>query len=363
MKKGQNCFKEKIMILAIILIQSIRYFPFKFGGWNQIQLSLNYSYGFVQRAFLGSVLNVCSRIFHIPWGYMRYLYGIGTMLIFSVLMIGILCKSLQMNLGDETKRKFFYGMALVFFMGPGWNTYYSNFALTDIWLPMLSILGVYTIIKGRCIWIAMIVSGVCILIHPAYVFLYFNFILATLAYKVFIQDKKFSKKHIILSVLTFVFTSLLFLYMMFFSHAKAGVTIEQVMGRTAEFVSKSVEEISNHEPTIAGYLFREGSVTGVQFVIQEYWLLFIVMLFMFSPFIYEVYKYWRTLIRHAKENASRNWWLYVLLPLGIATTIPMYIMHNDYGRWTYAVFFYEFGIIWMLNMIKDIHAEYATSRT
>lgn len=360
MNKKKNGLKFLLLLQVIMVIQVIRYFPFKFGGWNQIQLSLNYSYGFVQRAFLGTVLDVCSNILHIPWGYMRYVYGIGTMLIFTALVLGIFYKALQINMADEIKKSFFWGMAFLFFVGPGWNTYYSNFALTDIWLPMLSIVGVYFIIKDKSTWIALIMAAICILIHPAYVFLYFNFILAAFAYKVFIQDKQWNKRHIAWSVVTFVFNSALFLYMMFFSHAKDGVTIEHVMERTAEFVSKTVEEVSNHEPTIAGYLFREGAVTGIQLVIQEYWMIFVVMLILFSPFIYEVYRYWKALTLHAKEGKCKNWWLYALLPFGIITSVPMFIMHNDYGRWTYAVFFYEFAIIWLLNMTKDDNADYAT---
>ena len=39
----------------------------------------------------------------------------------------------------------------------------------------------------------------------------------------------------------------------------------------------------------------------------------------------------------------------------------MYIMHNDYGRWTYAVYFYEFAIVWLLNLLNDTHAKKATN--
>lgn len=355
----QSEYREIVLIIIIILIQAIRYFPFKFGGWNQIQLSLNYSYGFVQRAFLGSILDICSKVFHIPWGYMRYLYGIMTMLIFTLLILKILYETLHMSLEDKTKKNFFYGMALIFFVGPGWNTYYSNFAVTDIWLVILSICSMYVIIKGQYIWMALITSVICVLIHPAYVFLYFNCVLSVFAYKILLS-KKPTLKYMIWGGITFIVNCALFLYMMFFAHAKTGITIEHVMRRTAEFVSKSVEEISNHEPTIAGYLFREGNVTGVQFVIQEYWLIFIVMLALFSPFIYEVYRYWKILVRHAREIKCKNNWLYAIFPLGIVTTIPMYIMHNDYGRWTYAVFFYEFSVIYLLNIIKDDNADYAT---
>ena len=48
--------------------------------------------------------------------------------------------------------------------------------------------------------------------------------------------------------------------------------------------------------------------------------------------------------------------------MGVLTVIPMYIMHNDYGRWTYAVFFYEFMWIWVLNLIQDTNAHEAAKR-
>lgn len=360
-KNNRNKLEYIVCLGIIIIIQAIRYFPFKFGGWNQIQLSLNYSYGFVQRAFMGTVLDVISKVCNIPWRYMRYLYGIGTMLIFTLLLIIIVWKSLQISQKDDIMSTFFKGMSILFFVGPGWNTYYSNFALTDVWLPILSIFAVYLIVKDKCFVGVVATTIICVLIHPAYVFLYFNFVLVMYVYHIFIQDDLKKRRNIIKGCVCFVLTSAMFIYMMFYAKATAHVNIDHVMSRTAEFVSKSVEEISNHKPTIEGYLFREGTVTGVQYVIQEYWLIFLVMMVMLSPYIYEVSIYWKNVSDNAKKNREKNWWIYMLIPLGIITTVPMYIMHNDYGRWTYAVFFYEFGIIWLLNMINDKNVVYATN--
>jgi hypothetical protein len=76
------------------------------------------------------------------------------------------------------------------------------------------------------------------------------------------------------------------------------------------------------------------------------------MIVMLSPFIYEVFKYWKYVINEAKA-CGKNGIFYGLIPFGFLTTVPMFIMHCDYGRWTYAVFFYEFSCIWILNLLND----------
>lgn len=351
--------KFLMILIAIMAVWAVSLFPFKFGGWNQIMLAFSYRFGFIQRAFIGSLIDLVSTVFHIPLKYMRYIYGVGTVGIFTAGALLLVNKTLNYFTNDGAMKRFFKGMALVFFMGPGWCTNYNNFALTDMWLPMVSLIGVYAVIKGKHLWISLITTIVCVLIHPAYVFLYFNLVLAAFLYKVFIEKGETNKKSLIWLVIVAAAGSVLFLYMMFFSHARAGVTVDEVMHRAAVVVDKSVEEISNHEPTVRGYLIRDGGESGVQLVFDSYWLLFIVIVVMFSPFIFEVYKYWRDVYRDAKENKAKGYVLYALMPLGILTTIPMYIMHNDYGRWTYAVFFYEFTIIWLFNMLRDNHAKKA----
>ena len=349
-----------IILIGIMAIWAVALFPFKFGGWNQIMLAFSYRYGFIQRAFIGSVIDLISTVFHIPLRYMRYLYGIFTMGVFTVGALFLVYKALKSSENDGVANCFYKGMALAFFMGAGWCTNYNNFALTDMWLPMISLIGVYAVIKGRHVWISVITTIICVLIHPAYVFLYFNLVLAAFLYKTFMEKGKTEQKNLIWMAVVFLIGSILFLYMMFFSHAKAGVSVDDVMQRAAVVVDKSVEEISNHELTVRGYLIRDGGDSGIQLVINSYWLLLVVMIVMFSPFIFEIYRYWRTAYKEAKNNRGTTAIFYVLLPLGIITTIPMYIMHNDYGRWTYAVYFYEFAIVWLFNLLGDNPVRKAT---
>lgn len=357
MKVNRDNRNFLIILIGVMSIWAVSLFPFKFGGWNQIMLAFSYRYGFIQRAFIGSVIDLVSTVCHIPLKYMRYIYGISTLGIFTLGALFIAYKALEMSNGDKTANRFYKGMAIVFFMGPGWCTNYNNFALTDMWLPMVSLVGVYFIIKGKYVWVSIITTAICVMIHPAYVFMYFNLILAAYFYKIFREN---DKNNIAWMFIVFATGSFMFLYMMFFSHARGGVTSEEVMQRAAVIVGKSAEEIMNHEPTVRGYLMRDGNVSGVQLVINSYWLLLIVIILMFSPFIFEICRYWTNAYKEAKNSGVRGCAVYALLPLGAFTAIPMYIMHNDYGRWTYAVFFYEFAIIWLLNLLNDSNIKKAT---
>lgn len=345
--------KFLLVLLCIIVVWTVRLFPFKFGGWNQIMLAFSYRYGFIQRAFIGSCIDVISTAFHIPLKYMRYIYGIVTMLIFTSVMLLYAYKSQSKNGMDSQVKIFLQGLMLLFLLGPGWNTNYNNFALTDVWLLIVSITGMRAVMHEKNIWLAIVAAIMGELIHPAYVFLYFNLILVVFCYRVWIDDKRNNHKIFAYLIITFIVDAILFIYMMFIAKAKPGVNLEEIMNRAAAITNKTVPEISNHAITVKGYLLREDNVNGIQFVINSYWLLFVVMILVFSPFIYELFKYWRNIVKNAKLDSKIKATTYALMPFGIITTIPMYIMHNDYGRWTYAAFFYEFAIIWMLNYVED----------
>lgn len=352
-----------LIILGIMIVQAIRYFPFKFGGWNQIQLSFSYAYGFIQRAFLGTILDIISSLFHIPLKYMRYIYGIGTVALFSAVILLILYKVMTSAKIKLESKSFLAWLGILFMIGPGWSTYYNNFANTDVWLLLVSLFGVYFVVNNKCLPLVVLISSIGILIHQSYVFMYFNLILVFFLYKwMTCEEKNTAKRYFAWGAVTFVVCSGLFLYMQFFSRAASDITMEYVMNRTAEFMDETISGIQNHESTISMYLFRNGGMdpfTGI----KEYWTILIAIILVYSPFILEVICYWKAFIKKAKQEKQTKYGLYMLYPFGILTAIPLYIMHVDYGRWTYGVFFYEFALVWILNMIGDNNAEYATQVT
>lgn len=391
------------VIFATMVAQAIRYFPFKFGGWNQIMLSFSYRYGFIQRGFLGTILDVISTVCHIPWGYMRYIYGIFTVSFYTIIYLYIIYKVLENEKNVDVKF-FFKGLALAFFMGPGWVANYSNFALTDVWIEMCSLFAVYLLAKNKHVWLSVVVCCIGVLIYPAYVFTYWNLVLAFLVYQAFVMPKKpHNTKRFVLLIVNLLCVGSLFVYVQFYAHVKEGISLDYVIERTAEFVDKSEEEVaSNHGGTITSFLFKnmpisgevetakeavltdeedikpneevpetntnsnlfismvERIFTGWHFYIWEYGLLLVAMAILFAPFFYEIYKYWRLVAGYAKENRTKLYWFYGVLPFGGLTILPCYLVLNDYGRYTNGAFIYEFAIIWLLNRIRDENVVQAT---
>ncbi len=360
--KNDSNMKFLILLFMIMVMQAIRYYPFKFGGWNQIMLSFTYRYGFIQRAFIGTILDIESTLFHIPLKYMRYIYGIFTVGLWSYMCITI-CRKAISGQEELDVKVFLKGLSIAFLIGPGWVSYYSNFAITDTWLVMVAILSVYLIATDKYVFGTVLLSIVAELIHPAYVFLIFNLMMVITAYKVlFKKEKKIDLKYAIVFIVNAIAVSVFFLIMFWFAHARDGITIEYVMERTAEFVGKSVQEIENHRPTISGYLFREGEENGIRCLLQSWGLLIVGMAIVFFPFFYEIYRYWSSVYQVAKENKIKYSWYFSLVPFGVVTLIPMYVMQNDYGRWTHTGLIYEVGVIVTLLFMKDKNVTEGTKR-
>lgn len=364
MKKIQSDSNMKflILILMIMVMQAIRYYPFKFGGWNQIMLSFTYRYGFIQRAFIGTVLDIESTLFHIPLKYMRYIYGIFTVALWSFICLMISGKAIATT-NDKQIHNFLKGLSLAFFIGPGWVSYYSNFGITDVWLALISILVVYLVIKEKYIYATIILVMIAELIHPGYAFLFFNFPMIIIVYKAMIVKDKFDAKYVWLFGINALAASALFFILFLFAHAKDGVSIEYVMERTAEFVGKTVEEIENHRSTINDFLFRAGDGDGgIRCLIQSWGFLIVGMIIAFLPFFYEIYKFWFSAYCVAKENKMKYPYYYCVIPGGVITLVPVYIMQNDYGRWTHAGLIYEVGIIVAMIFMKDKNVLEGTRR-
>ena len=54
--------------------------------------------------------------------------------------------------------------------------------------------------------------------------------------------------------------------------------------------------------------------------------------------------------------------VFFVIPFGTVTLVPVYIMQNDYGRWTHAGLIYEVGIIVVMIFMKDKNVLEGTKR-
>lgn len=87
-------------------------------------------------------------------------------------------------------------------MGPGWVANYSNFALTDVWIEMCSLLAVYLLAKNRGLWLTVVICCIGVLIYPGYVFTHWNIVVVFIFYKAFVVPKKgVDKRHLMRMVI------------------------------------------------------------------------------------------------------------------------------------------------------------------
>ena len=126
-------------------------------------------------------------------------------------------------------------------MGSGYTTWFSEdlFGHSDVWLIILTIIALWAILKDNY-EVAVLISVICMLIHQAYIFMYFNAILLALAIKFVYDDSK--RKRIILNVFLLIAScSLLFIYLQFFSGVKPGIDYEYVRERSTSILGDSWE--------------------------------------------------------------------------------------------------------------------------
>jgi len=363
-------YKVPLLYLFIIAVQVIRYTPFKFGGWNHIQMSFSYSYGFIQRGFLGTVIELISTICKISSSTTRVIFCCFGELLFLTSIIFFFLKTIKLASNTTLSRgNLLLGLSILFLIGPGWSTYYYNFGHSDIYLISLTLFACYLLITDFMSFLIIPITALCVLIHQGYIFMFLNIILVLLIYKVLYLSNiaQHKKYYLILFVISLLLCSILFVYLQYYSHARDGITVKYVQERAANFVHTSVRKIG-YDDEIKVCLFRgnyHDSLRGL----RAYWLHAIVAILLYSPFLLSVVTYWKDVTKKSlsgideqiKPMKVQNIF-YFIIPWGFVTTLPLYVMQYDYGRWTYAAFLYEFMVIYIFNFLGDSNFISATER-
>ncbi len=330
----------------IMLWKAFQQAPFVPCKWNSVMLSFSYRYGFIQRGFLGTIIDVLSDIFPISSYMILKLFQYFTMMMFFLVISVIVVWSIDKW---NNNKKVYFVIAMGYVMGSGYTTWFSEdlFGHSDVWLIILTIIALWAILKDNY-EVAVLISVICMLIHQAYIFMYFNAILLALAIKFVYDDSK--RKRIILNLfLLIVSCSLLFIYLQFFSGVKPGIDYEYVRERSISILGDSY--IDSWEAETKNYWFHGKTPYPFTQGLQQSGKWAIYEIVFMIPMIIEIGKYWRVILSNTKDKIKKC--IYFATPLGIITTLPLFVMHCDYGRWFHALYFYEAIAIWLVNLISD----------
>ncbi len=345
--------RKKFMGLLLFLSVVLFFYSYddKVTAYNTTLYAFTYKYGFISRAFIGSLYHAIDRL--VPWDMISYehslLYTRIVTALFYVLLF-IFFRFILKRLPRETVK---YGelilTAYVIFAVPMFACR-KNFGRVDIYLVGLSLLGVMLIVSRRARWLLIPIVMACVCIHQGYVFMFFNIILVLLIYS-FCTPGTESRAHFFragfLFAVCFLAGSALFLYFEFFSRTNGEAFVEEIIANATKLSYKG----DYHETLI------DHEILGIDLAAEEWdfhkenFVQFPIYLVLLSPLVWMLCRLIKGIMSRARTVSDKIKYFFVCF--GPLTLLPSYILKVDYARWTFAVFTYYTLVILALLAMKD----------
>lgn len=338
-------YQLELIIAGMLLIYLIMYMPLIDDtiGWCITPYALTYKYGFISRGLVGSII----RIF-VPNLTLKAIYliiALNTLVLcaVTVMFVGMVRKYVVAN--SDIAMQY---MALMFVVNPGsvaFLFYWGNYGRFDLFMIIILLIAAMLMMKNKCLWIIPIISVGGILVHQAYVFMYFPAIIVLLLYLAYVKHNNIAK---IVFYVTMVTTCAAFLYMQFCS----GVTGYDYAGMMAE-INNTTDlpgEFIEDDMMVRLEYFTSVFDTIRPFVIEPLRKNLIKIAFVFviiSPMIVLMVRVWKDFIE------GRSKWLLIIPLSSFIGMIPKFLMTNDYGRDFSAIIISQFVMMLTLYAVND----------
>ena len=360
--------KRRTNFILLLGVFAFILFCYSYGSkvtsYNTTLYAFSYRYGFISRAFIGTLYQGIGRIFGLDMLHYRSALLFtqvvtGLFFLVSFIFFSFIYKWTK---PENIKYTEFLIILLTLLTIPMFSSKY-NFGRVDIYMFGLSLLGAMMIISKSCEWLLIPIVAVSCMVHQGYVFMYFNIILVLLIYRFFTPEesaaehlhrriqarkegleaavkedgkipdeikKKNQKKYGILFVLCFITGSVLFLYFEFFSRTNGDSIVNEII-RNASAVSYHGEyhkTLIDHEILNVNLAEEEWEFHLENFVQTPFFL------FLVSPFLWLWFNYAKGVFQRAVTIEEKIKYFFVLF--GFLTLIPNYALKVDYARWTFA---------------------------
>lgn len=343
---------QNVLIIAVLgILISARYWVGVVNCLNTTVYAFSYKYGFISRAFMGTVLRVLNIVLNIfvPYDLLTYpgiryfSMMLNTLFIAMLLVFFYMC----LNACEEYMERHLLVLMFVFsvFAFPEYLTE-ENFGRSDICMAMVTIFCCYLLIKEKWEYLIIPLSGMAVCIHQGYVLMFFNVLLVVLWCKIFDNEGRKRKKYITIFAGSFLTASVLFLYLNFFSHRNGEAIYDEIYEIASSLAHDGVvhTNLMMHEILGESPFVNEWAEHVHNF--QEFPVLIILML----PYLVIAFRFFRNTIREAKGAYKLK---YLAVAVGSATILPDLIVKIDYGRWMFSIVFYYFMTILVLLALKD----------
>ena len=317
-------------------------------NYNTTVLAFSYKYGFISRGFIGSLYHALDRM--LPANLIDYEAVVNVCLVTTLVIYGIFLIFARYTLEKCKENSLIYVETFwAFFMIIVVSTFSSkrNFGRLDIFMLLFSMLAVWILMQKRCkslyvLIIPLVAMGV--MVHQGYVFMYVNMVLVLLLYLYLRQG---DRVYLILFIASLIAVSALFIWFQFLSHVNG----EAIVGDIIDKATKLSRRGKYHDTLI------DAEILGVDLGKTE-WPLHVqnfvelpFFLILISPFIYVGASLAREVLKGCRDLREKI--PYVMVMLGAVTTLPLFIMKIDYGRWMLAIFAYYLIMLIVLVALDD----------
>lgn len=350
-----NKISNKIYFLLLIfsiLIQLIRYrelilFP-QIREWNTQELTMNYSYGFIRRGLLGTVVSFFRNCFNMDFlNAVKLVQHVG-MILFTASFLLFLWKLLKDN-----KDKSFCFIALVLASLNMWGFNFKLYCLLDTYMLFLTFIMVYLIMSDKALFLIPLFAGACVLIHEGYPMMFFGIIVSLLIYRFCYSDNNKARvKYAVIFILTGMAVSSLFLYLYLLHPRIENVDIELILANCRKLLGDDSIDLSNLR-----FIWLDGTImSGSQHATSVMWIdgkptkwffdltkIALLNALVLSPLIFMTAKFWVKIIKN--ETVKYRKFLLLLASLMVFLVLPLITSHTDQARWFYDVVLFEVIVI------------------
>lgn len=359
MKKIESFLKTKygflVSLACVTFAIAARYFEHVITEYNSTPFAMTYKYGFLSRAFLGTVYGWIDKI--LPGNQMTnegiYWFTFTFTVICLLMFFVFFSKSLDRvsdTINDTSqlgivKKNIMYLATVLMLLSASEFVTEEMYGRFDTYLVILSFVCLILLVEEKLEWLIVPICILCMLIHQGFVFTNANAILVVIFAKALMNEGAKRRRYLGLLVVTLAVISGFFLYFEFFSHVN-GQKIATDIIRDAKKLS--VDGKSYNKSLITHEILGQGVFADEMEYHMDNYREFPSLLILGIPFIAMAIHFFKGLFKDniggdysdVKFFRNRNFWINLAVLAGGFTIVPEMILKVDYGRYTYMTFFY-----------------------
>ena len=337
-----------VLIIPRFLYHCFNKSDYLIDSWPACQLCVNYSYGFIKRAFLGSITSLLSSLAKIS-----YDRAIISMMLIEEIVFTAVILSLLIIVINRFKDANLNLLIILFVSLNAMGFYCFYWGESDIVLMTLTLVMCVLIVKRKLLILVPVLAIVCVLIHEGYVMMYFGVVIALLLYAVGNNYKNSKTVYSCVLAATVIPAALLFIYMHFYSAGSINVSSEYLISYLSDTFGPENPSLYN---AVNYTYFGTGLPNGAMWVngkpTDEFYIRIIAVItnaLVLSPLIFYKVSLYRGIIKDTEGTKSKLIWI-MCLSLSILT-LPLILVQTDEGRWFYDIVFFEFFVVVFLYVM------------